>query len=489
MANKPTDEQTAILDAVTGSSSNLILNALAGTGKTSTLRMIERATKTKPVLYLVFNKANARESEYDAKAKNPEGRMQSTTTVRTLNSLGHRIWAQSTGKNLRLPAPKKRENKCADILRDMIKAAPQAHRGAMWDSYWPVLDGVAMAKAMGYKPNGYYNNVEGLCDDETLYAALDERPDDLVAGLIDAVLAKSIAQAYDGYIDYNDQVYMPAVFGGIFPQFPLVMVDEYQDLNNCNHKMVERLCRGKTRLIGVGDPAQSIYAFRGACTNGMQEAQAKFSMQPLSLSVSFRCPQAIVEAARWRVPHFKWSKAGGHVEGLSELPAKDIPDSATFLCRNNAPLFRLAMQLLSAGRSVSVAGSDIGPKLIAIMRKLGSDDYPRKRVLEAIAEWEADKVAKESKTAADLAGCMRVFAEHGNNLSQAVAYAEHLFKQDGSIRLSTGHKAKGLEWNSVFLLDPWLCREDEQDLNLRYVMQTRSADSLFEVDTTSILWK
>ena len=483
MAHAPTAEQEKILEACLLTNNNIMISAYAGCGKTSTLKMIERAIKTKPVLYLVFNAKNAKDADYSPKADDADKRMSATTTVRTANSMGHRVWAKTTGHNLKLdPA------KCRDILRAMIKEVKD--RGTvneMWSVYWDVISGVAMAKALGYIPDGAFEQIPRLCTQEQFHLTLEERPDDLTADLIDAVLVKSIRAAYEGFIDYNDQIYMPAVFGGTFPQFPLVMVDEYQDMNPCNHRLIERLTK-KSRLIGVGDPFQSIYGFRGATQNGMSIAQAKYSMSPLPLSVSFRCPQAIVEASRWRVPDFKWIKPGGHVETLAELEAKDIPDSATFLCRNNAPLFRLAMQLLSAGRSVSVAGSDIGPRLIAIMRKLGSDDYPRQRVFTAIAEWQSQREEKESKTAKDLADCMRVFASHGSNLSQAIAYAEHLFKQEGTIRLSTGHKAKGLEWTEVFHLDPWLCRDDEQDQNLKYVIGTRSMDRYFEVDSGAIKW-
>ena len=77
----------------------------------------------------------------------------------------------------------------------------------------------------------------------------------------------------------------------------------------------------------------------------------------------------------------------------------------------------------------------------------------RVEVLSAIDEWLERKLSAESKSAEDMAQCMRVFAEHGRDLAQAIAYAEHLFKQDGSITLTTGHKAKGLEWPIVVLPD------------------------------------
>ena len=146
------------------------------------------------------------------------------------------------------------------------------------------------------------------------------------------------------------------------------------------------------------------------------------------------------------------------------------------------------MVLLISGRSVSVAGSDIGPKLIGIMKKLGPEDMGTTSLLAAIADWEAEKVDKGSTTAPDLAECMRVFASHGSSLSTALRYAEHLFAQKGTIRLMTIHKAKGLEFPTVYFLDPWLCRDDEQDLNCRYVAQTRSMDRLFEINSRDIRW-
>jgi len=474
---KPTEEQEAILSAATTTSDNLILVANPGTGKTSTLEMVEQAVPTKPVLYLVFNKDNA---------KHAEKRMQSTTTVRTVNAMGHRVWGKSIAKNLTVDS-----KKCGDILRAMIKEVKdRSTTNEMWKVYWDVLAGVGMAKAVGYIPNGYYNNIPRLCTQEEFHDALDEKPDDLVSDLIDAVLARSIKLAYEGAIDHNDQVYMPAVFGGTFPQFPLGLVDEVQDMSPVNHALLHRLFppTGNRRIIAVGDPNQAIYGFRGAKSRGMEDLAQTYSMRTLPLSISFRCPRAIVEAAQWRAPNFRWLKEGGHVETLSELSASNIPETCTFLCRNNAPLFRLAMHLLSNGRSVQVAGSDIGPKLVAIMRKLGEEGMSRQQALSAIADWQAEREAKESKTAKDLADCMRVFAGHGDSLGQAIAYAEHLFKQSGTIKLLTGHKAKGAEYETVFFLNPWLCREDEQDLNLRFVIQTRSADKLYEVDSGAIKW-
>jgi DNA helicase-2/ATP-dependent DNA helicase PcrA len=354
--------------------------------------------------------------------------------------------------------------------------------------YHEVLQGVSLAKALGYIPNDGYPQAKRIINRVSFHHALEELPDDLTADLIDTVLQRSIKLSYEGLIDYNDQIYMPALFGGAYPQFPIVLVDEFQDLSPVNHALLAKLVRG--RLIGVGDPWQNIYGFRGAKARGIEEAAEAYKCEGLPLSISFRCPSEIVRNVRWHVPHFKWFSEGGQVEKPSRLHVNNIDDDTTIICRNNAPLLAFAFRLLAARRSISIAGSDIGPRLVRIMRKLGPETLGRDGVLASINEWEADKLEKESKTAPDMAACMRVFAKQGRDLAAAIAYADHIFKQQGTILLTTGHKAKGLEWPNVIHLDPWLTRKEPtaQNKNLDYVISTRSSDRLTEIDSEQIEW-
>jgi len=464
----PTEEQEAILAKVRSSEANLVINALAGTGKTTTLEMVQTTSKRQPVLYLAFNSKVAKEAEE---------KFQSTTTVRTLNALGHRVWAQ--GRSISL-----NKKKTPDLLREMIKEMPKDAASEVWDCFWQVVEGVGMAKALGYIPEGKYRNIKPLSTKEQLHAALEERPDELTSDLIDAVLGLSIQTAFEGYIDFNDQLYMPTLFGGTFPRYPLVMGDEAQDFSPLNHVMLDKL--GKGRVIAVGDPWQSIYAFRGAKTRSMEELTDKFKAETFTLSLCFRCPKPIVEAARWRAPKLRWMKEEGKYEVLKDLNVSAIRDDSAIICRNNAPLFKLAMRLLQNGRSVSISGSDVGPKIIAIMRRLGSEDMPMSGVVSAIENWRNAKLDRESKTAEDIAECMKVFAGFGKTLGLAIDHAEHLFAQRGTITLTTGHKAKGLEFDVVYHLDPWLCKDDDQDLNLRYVITTRARRELYEIDSVRI---
>jgi DNA helicase II / ATP-dependent DNA helicase PcrA len=474
MTHTHTDEQHAILHDAKHTSANLMISALAGTGKTSTLEAITTVLPPQPVLYLVFNKRNATEAT---------ARMGSLTQVRTFNSLGHRIWGSAISKPLSLDA-----KKSGTIYREIIGAAPKSTVDTLWTLFTEVTEGVHKAKSLGYIPDGVSANATRLITRASLHSAMDEVPEDLTADLIDEVLRRSIKLAYKGVIDYNDQVYMPTLFGGAYPRFPTVLVDEYQDLSPVNHHLLSRLVKG--RLIGVGDPYQNIYGFRGAKADGMAEATERYRCTELPLSISFRCPAEIVKNVHWRVPHFRAHNPGGSVERPNTLRANDLPEDITVICRNNAPLFQLAMQLLASGRSISLAGSDIGPRLVGTMRKLGPEDLGREGLLAAIGEWLEAKLAKESKSATDTAECMRVFANASRDLGGAIAYAEHLFKQQGRIYLTTGHKAKGLEWSNVYHLDPWLIRKNpsEQDKNLDYVISTRSSDRLVEFDAETIVW-
>lgn len=473
MTPAPTEEQQSIISLVRSDDCNILVNALAGTGKTTTLDMIQAASPILPVLCLAFNKSVAE----DATKRFPP-----TTTVRTFNSLGHRVWAKAVAKLTFDP------KKMQTLLKEELNALSSADRMEAREAYWDIIGGISLAKSLGYIPTGKFTNAKRLIDEKAFQAALDERPSPLIASIINSLLLRSIKASYEGWIDYNDQVYMSALFGGTFPRFPFVMVDEAQDLSPVNHAMLDRLVKG--RIAAVGDPWQSIYGFRGAVREGMHSLRERFAMVEKTISISFRCPRAVVEAARWRVPAFRWIKEGGHVEILQSLLPNRIPDGAAIICRNNAPLFRLAFGLLQCKRSVQIAGSEIGPRIIKLLQKLGPEDTSREALIGKIAEWKATKLESSNtpSTICDMAACMSVFASFGSTLGQAVAYAEHLFKQQGTIKLTTGHKAKGHEWDTVYHLDPWLLGDEEQELNLRYVITTRAAKELYEINSKDIRW-
>jgi superfamily I DNA/RNA helicase len=467
-----TEQQSHILSLARGTNDNILITALAGTGKSTMLELIEQARPAAPILYLSFGKLDSQKAAE---------RVGDTTTVRTFNSLGHRIWNQYVGRNCKPDI-----TKCANIYKGFINAAPSNKRKDLWEIYSQVLDGVQKAKALGYIPSTHAMAKQSACAWADVIEAMEEAPDPFVRANVDKILTASIKAAYDGQIDFDDQVYMASLFGGTFPSFPLVLGDEAQDWNPINWVMYDKLVKS-SRGILVGDPNQSIYAFRGAVPQALARAQRRYAMVSAGLTVSFRCPRRIVEHVHWHVPDFRWNKEGGSVVNLGQLTCSDVHGSATFICRNNAPLYRLALLFLGAGHSVNVQGADIGPRLLNQMKRLTKEDTPRAKVLELISEWEYTREIKGSKTAKDTAECMRVFASHGANLGQALVYAKHLFAQEGKLVFTTGHKAKGREWDTVFIVDNHLLRsgEDQED-NLAYVMATRSANQLYYIDSRMV---
>jgi DNA helicase-2/ATP-dependent DNA helicase PcrA len=475
---EPTAEQAAIISAVRDTADNIMVNALAGTGKTSTIEMVCHAVKNIPILYLAFNKRIV-----DEAAK----RMPSHVECRTQNGLGHRVWAQATGKRLVVDSGKMRQ-----ILKNLISELPRKDQGEAWEDFSDTLKWISKAKRDGYVPehwNGSYRPVFA-----TWAEFIDAQDDDLLpsrqqTGLIQRALHQSIIAAYEGGIDFDDQIYMPVIFGGPWPKFPLVIVDEVQDQSPLNHEMMKRLVT--QRFMGVGDPWQSIYAFRGAVTNGMKALVEHFHCTELPLSLTFRVPRKGVERAHSRVPWFEAYHANpeGTITELEEWGPDDIPAAAAIICRNNAPLLSLGFKLLAAKRSIKLVGMDIGAGLVRILRKLGSTDLRGIELDNAIATWTKNALASAKNPASvyDRADCLYVLTHGRKHLGEAIIQAESLFKQEGPIQLLSGHKCKGLEWDWVMHLDPWripgkYAEEGteawEQELNVRYVIETRFKQTL-----------
>jgi DNA helicase II / ATP-dependent DNA helicase PcrA len=480
-----TEEQAEIIDfALANPKRHILINALAGAAKTSTLRFLAKYLPTEPTLSVAFNKRIA-----DEMSKVLPGHVRCAT----MNSVGHRVWAAATGRKLVLDT-----KKTYNLVREAIDQLPKRQQGEAWNIFSDLTKTVSRAKLNGYVPSSLQGAKTLLTADE-FFGSLEEEPDDWFCQIINGVLGKSIVQAFGGLIDFDDQIYMPTLFGGSFPAHRRVMVDETQDLNPLQHVMVEKLIGPDTQLIAVGDPWQSIYAFRGADTKSMALLREHFDMHEMTLSVSFRCPIAVVENAHWRVPHMKWPSwaIAGRVETLEEWSADAIPDNSAIICRNNAPLLRCALSLLRSGRGVHLVGTDLGPQLVKALKKLGGPaahcdlNMPQQQVYDAIDLWENEKLAKarDSGAVADRAECLRVFAGFGDTLGKAISYCEALFAAKGPIQLLSGHKAKGLEWDTVYHLDPhripspWSKEGEalEQEKNVRYVIETRAKVALYFV--------
>lgn len=471
MTFSPTPEQVAVRDAAVNGEDNLLISALAGAAKTSTLVLIAEALPQTQILCLAFNKKIADEMT---------SRLPKNCVAKTLNGLGHSVWGDAIGRRLSINA-----SKTYDLLSAEMDTLDPVVRKEVGDNFTDIMRAIDFGKACGWIPDGFSKppfTAKRLMDDDDFFAHIDEEYSPEVQEVITSITLKSLDMAFKGECDFNDQILMPTVFHGAFPRFPLVLVDEAQDLSALNHAMLRKIV--KKRLIAVGDPNQAIYGFRGAHEESMELLRKEFSMREYMLTVSFRCPNSVVRAAQWRAPHMKapeWAKEGS-VMTLSEWTSDDIPDQSAVLCRNNAPLFSTAVRLLKAGRPAELYGNDIGKSLLKIMGKLGQKTDRLIVAMEALDRWHAEKKAKTKTTGhgalADRVECIRIFLTHGETLGDAMAYAQHLFNSRGPIKLMTVHKSKGLEFPHVLILDENLIGDKAQDPNIRYVAITRAQETL-----------
>lgn len=472
----PTQEQLDIITAAKSTKDNLIISALAGAAKTSTLVLIAKALGTTSTLCLAFNKKIQIEME---------ARLPSNCQARTLNSVGHRMWGDFLGKRLVIDA-----RKTYRLLKDLVDQLEPKEKSEAYDSFSDLLRAIDGLKSAGWIPEGSFPHARPLMDDSEAQEWLDEIPTGVEWDLIRAVSILSMREAMTGTVDFNDQILCPTIFPASFNSFPLTMVDEAQDLSALNHMMLKKLVKNN-RLIAVGDECQAIYGFRGAHEESMGLLKQQFNMTPLYLTISFRCPIKVVEAAKWRAPMMKYPDwaVEGTVTVAGEWRTSELPQNAAIICRNNAPLFSTAIRLLKNGRYPELVGNDIGKNLLKIMGKFGKPDMPQRKVMEAIAQWEDEKLkkARDEGKVHDQAACLRIFAEQGKDLGSAMLYAETIFNSSGPIKLMTGHKSKGLEFDDVYFLDAKLVGNQGQEKNLRYVIITRAKQNLTYINTEDFI--
>jgi DNA helicase II / ATP-dependent DNA helicase PcrA len=311
-------------------------------------------------------------------------------------------------------------------------------------------------------------------------------------------------------LTYDEMLYAPVYFGCRARECDNVLLDEAQDSNIPRIELVERMLTSRGRLLAVGDRHQSIYGFTGADADAMPNIIDRFDCKVLPLSVSFRCPQAVV--------HYAQQFVGLHIEAAPGAPDGRVrrtegrdwtqheqfrPDDV-ILCRYNAQLVARAYAFMREGIACRMAGrDDLGSRLRKLALRWGGV-----RTLDGLAagllEWltEEERAALEKnkpergEVARDLVSTLQVIIrrcrEAGADNAAAVAEEiSRLFGKSGrpALTLSSIHKAKGLEWPRVFWLlhqtPRWVQQEWQrgQENNLRYVAVTRAREELVLVDT------
>lgn len=497
MAFKATLQQTTILNHLTNEKGHMAIVARAGCGKTSTILMAVSAIMDKfprsEVLVCAFNKSIA--DEVGAKLKEAGHTDWRLVQASTLHSLGF-------GLLKRVFQPQIDDKK----VRRIIEAQNEPIY-AEWGAQIESLVNYAKQAGVGFFPDLPIESTDvwaGLADHYDINGFDDTSVLDDVIMCARQIYRASLQQT--DVIDFNDMILFPLIknlkvrFGKDF-----IFLDEAQDLSRTRQALARKFLKyGTGRMIVVGDDRQAIYGFTGADAAALDNLIRSLNAKVLPLTVTWRCPQAVVRLAQSIVPDIVAADtaAEGEVGAVDALP-EDLRATDAILCRNTKPLVQTAYSLIRKGVACKVEGRSIGDGLIQLARRWKvktSDallnrlaDYQEREVQKAMAKDQEQKAEQVIDKCETLRVIIQACVANGKNMvADVVEFINNLFSDDvkGVLTLCTYHRSKGREWPRVFLINHnELCPSRaakqqwqlEQESNLAYVAFTRAQQSLIFV--------
>jgi hypothetical protein len=466
----PTPEQQAALDAF-ATGENMVIEAGAGTGKTSTLRLLAESTDRKG-LYIAYNKA----IQLDASKDFPE-----SCQCKTAHSLAYGgMMRMTNGKALinRLKAPRVTSKQAVSILgipAGGFQIAPD-HNIAAWIIARSAMDTVSNFCNSGDAEvtNWHVKKIEGVEDH----------------GALAAYVAPFARKAWDdinnpnGQLKFNHDHYLK-IWALTNPKLnaDYVLLDEAQDANPVIAKLVTDQVHAQQ--IMVGDRCQAIYGWRGAI-----DAMSNFKApHHLILSQSFRFGPAVAEQAN------KWLdllEAPLRLSGFDQINStvEPLSDPDAILCRTNATVIEYAMNFQEDGKKVAIVGGAQEIKAFAFgaldLMKGQTTSHPD---LSAFANWGEVTEYAASDEGKDLKVMVNLINVYGVGTVLDVCN-NSVDEASADLIVSTAHKAKGREWNKVRIGHDFKAPEkggmpSRPDMMLIYVAVTRAKQVL---DRTSLLW-
>lgn len=457
---------------------NLAIEAVAGSGKTTT---IVEATRRLPVggdtLFLAFNKSIV---------NTLSSKLPFSIDCKTMNGLGHGLLTRKL-RAITSGRPKLNSYRIWDVMRSVLTDEQAEEYGSAMVRFVSL----ARANALGIRTELTARVFEEALGDFEI--DIPDEYEQLACRQAVVVMERLISTCGDEF-DFDDQLYMPIYWEMAFPRYDTVFIDEAQDLSPIQHLMLERLSDRGARIIAVGDSRQAIYGFRGADTASMSNLAERFNMTILPLSISYRCPKAVVKEAQKIVYHIQSAETApeGEVIYADEMPEpKDFPSHCMILCRTNAPMFNLALQFLKERVPCHVM-SNFGKDIISFVKKMNAKTT--EDLEKELKAWMEKEVAKaearewwgKANMIRDKYDALLPFCEAFDFKIQVVAALQQLLASSAGATLATIHKAKGLEAPTVYILRPDLLpapfakteRAIAQEMNLKYVAVTRAQKEL-----------
>lgn len=474
----PTAEQAVAVDLF-ATGQDMVVEAGAGTGKTSTLVfMAEHGARAgRRGQFLAFNKGIVEESK---------SRFPASCDARTIHSLAFRaIMGSRPALKARLNSKRLSRGQEARILDVQainvtvgLGSFRQNKRLAPEFLVARVMQGVERfcQSDSAEIEAWHFPTIEGLdeIDDRGSHRGSNNRR-------LAEEMVPAMRRAWDdltddiGRLRFTHSVYLKLwersnpVIGADY-----ILFDEAQDVSGVMRSIVLQQ-KGKAQLVFVGDSQQEIYGFTGA-TNAM----AALDGPRCYLTQSFRFGPAIAEIANRilnRIPGAELRLVG--FERIDSVLARtEEPDA--MLCRTNAKAVSTALSAMADGKRVAIAQS-LKTNVISFakaaidLKSYGSTEHPE---LAPFSSWGAVQEFVENDPAGgDLKLLVDLVDEFG--AETIIARLADTVEAGSScdLTVSTAHTSKGLEWNTVRLADDFV-REGRdlspEELRLLYVAVTRA---------------
>lgn len=512
----PSAEQQDIQSWIKKGRGNGCINAVAGSGKSTTLHLAAQQIEQSGVdiddiKIIVFGKANAEDliRKFGERWKN---------SISTLHSAGWTLIKDHLslhGQSNLIDAYKYK--KIAQQFGLIYNRQPGSlvTRGAIEvrrdDSFLKLLD---LVRLTGAKP--VVEDIRKIIDHYDVRGIKSVRD---VAPAISMCLKEGLKMAANKQsFDFADQVWIPSQWN-LKPKYPLhyVLVDECQDLNFSQLSLVKSLAGANGRVLAVGDRRQAIFGFAGADCEAYDKIISTLSAQEFPLSTCYRCPVSHVLLVNNIFPEIPIIAKPNAIEGTITKIKKDsiadhLQENDLVICRMTAPLVSLCIKLIAASIPATVKGRDIGAQLakeIDTIDQLGTIESYQEFIL-LMDFYKSNQIQKythlddaESKTENLKDRCGAIKAVYLANASFTSSFQlkesiKALFSDNDSyVTLATCHRTKGLEAERVFIYQAelmpmrWKGQGDwqfEQEQNLLYVALTRSKKDLYIVTDNHPSW-